>query len=380
MKQSQSRHNVFSKVDHDKAFIDTNYRGPKADSNKELPALQLDIRRKLASKQLSAKFQSKTAVTTVATGLGKDADAQLGAEDTSLFEDDNASMRSNLSYELENAKKSPELIKIEDFMDELGKAGHISDDEDESNNSEDEYGEFVEQDRSKFTSTLDVHKKFMMKAHKKNTLANVKAVANLKIMSHKKKMNLSGPDNSVFASTQNSSMKNTTSAVGASSTGSLLGLVTPTKSFMFLSKLSNGTPNKNNSDGFSSPASPASSSPQVTSHKVLDPNAPVPYMASPGGYAYSSKHNLLHEAPADASPDGKLALFGKAQKQKQLAHRAFSATTLSTLHSKYDTTHSVLSASKTAGGQVKSAASAPAMYGLGAEAPELYHVPVLNSG
>jgi len=381
MKQSQSRHNIFSKVDHDKAFIDTNYRGPKVDSTKELPALQLNIRSKLASKQLSAKFQSKTAVTTVATGLGKDADAQLGAEDTSLFEDDNASMRSNLSYELENAKKSPELIKIEDFMDELGKAGHVGehDDDDESYNSEDEYGEFVEQDRSKFTSTLDVHKKFMMKAHKKNTLANVKAVANLKIMSHKKKMNASAPDNSIFTSTQNS-MKNTNSAVGASSTGSLLGLVTPTKSFMFLSKLSNGTPSKNNTSGFSSPASPASQSPQVTSHKVLDANTPVPYMASPGGYAYSSKHNLLHEAPADASPDGKLALFGKAQKQKQLAHRAFSASTLSTLHAKYDTTHSVLSATKTAGGQVKSAASAPAMYGLGAEAPELYHVPILNSG
>jgi hypothetical protein len=268
---------------------------------------------------------------------------------------------------------------------------HEEEDDEDSFNSEDEFGEFADKDRRKYTSTLDVHKKFMLKTQKKNTLANVKAVANMKVMSHKKKMDTqqSLTYNTLPHSnmdTTAASMKNTNSAVAGASTGSMLGLAAATKSFMFLSKLSkDNTDKSNNNSGFNSPTSPASQSPQITSHKVLgdDSNSPIPYMASPGGYAYSSKHNLLHDTnSAVGSPDGRLPLFGKAVKPKQIAHRAFTATTLNTLHSKYDTKHSVLSATKDHGGMVKSSATAPAMYGPGANAenPELYHVPILKSG
>lgn len=396
MKQSHSKHNVTSKVDHDKAFIDTNYRGQKHEGPKESPVLQMDIRKKLAAKDLSSKFSGKTAVTTVATGLGKEAHCEFEADDTSLFEDDNASIVSNHSLGLDVVKKSPELLKIEDFMDELGKIGHISEgSDDDSFNSEDEFGEFAEKNRKNFTSTLDVHRKFMLKAHKKNALVNGKARANTKLMSHKKKLAdgmastaLGATHTSMKASGAGSAyMKSTTNAAAASSSGSLLGLINPTKSFMFLSKLSNGlNASQGNVYNPSDPNSPVSQSPQVMSHKVADstiPGAPStsPYRASPGGYAYSSKHNLLHDIPnMNGSPEGKLALFGKVPQQKQIAHRAFSATTLSTLHAKFDTTHSVLSATKDSAGLVKSSTSGPAMYGDGAENPELYHVPILNSG
>jgi len=400
MKQSHSKHNVTSKVDHDKAFIDTNYRGQKNEGPKESPVLQMDIRKRLATKELSQKFSGKTAVTTVATGLGKDTRTEFGADDTSLFEDDNASLVSNHSLGLEAVKKSPELLKIEDFMDELGKVGHISEgSDDDSFNSEDEYGEFADNDRNKFTSTLDAHRKFMLKAHKKNALVNRKATSNTKIMSHKKKLadgtataGLGATSTSMKASaagSANVSEKNTTGAAAASSSNSLLGLITPTKSFMFLSKLSNGlNPLHANNNSTPSGVSSPSQSPQAISHKALDsgiPGAPVSspsYKASPSGYAYSSKHNLLHDIPSmNGSPEGRLALFGKAPQQKQLAHRAFSATTLSTLHSKFDTTHSVLSATKgSAGQQVKASTTGPAMYGDDTGNFELYHVPILNSG
>ena len=390
MKQSHSKHNVTSKVDHDKAFIDTNYRGQKNEGPKESPVLQMDIRKRLATKELSQKFSGKTAVTTVATGLGKDTRTEFGADDTSLFEDDNASLVSNHSLGLEAVKKSPELLKIEDFMDELGKVGHISEgSDDDSFNSEDEFGEFAENDRNKFTSTLDAHRRFMLKAHKKNASVNHKATSNTKLMSHKKKLADGATSTSMKASltgSANLSAKNT-GAAAASSSNSLLGLITPTKSFMFLSKLSNGLNThhgNNNNSGVSSP----SHSPQAMSHKVPDsgiPGAPLSspsYKASPSGYAYSSKHNLLHDIPSmTGSPEGKLALFGKAPQQKQLAHRAFSATTLSTLHSKFDTTHSVLSATKgSAGQQVKASTTGPAMYGDDTGNFELYHVPILTSG
>jgi len=397
MKQSHSKHNVTSKVDHDKAFIDTNYRG-QYEGPKESPLLQMDIRKRLATKELSQKFSGKTAVTTVATGLGKDTRTEIGADDTSLFEDDNASLVSNHSLGLEAVKKSPELLKIEDFMDELGKVGHISEgSDDDSFNSEDEFGEFAENDRNKFTSTLDAHRRFMFKAHKKNALVNQKATNNTKLMSHKKKLadgattaGLGATSTSMKASltgSANLSAKNTASAAAASSSNSLLGLITPTKSFMFLSKLSNGLNSHHGNNNNTSSVSSPSHSPQATSHKVPDsgiPGAPLSspsYKASPSGYAYSSKHNLLHDIPSmTGSPEGKLALFGKAPQQKQLAHRAFSATTLSTLHSKFDTTHSVLSATKgSAGQQVKASTTGPAMYGDDTGNFELYHVPILNS-
>lgn len=413
MKQSHSRHNVFSKVDHDKSFIDKNYRESKNASSSELPVLQMDIRKRLASTHLSAKLSGKTAVTTVATGLGHDQNEaiffeQFGHKDGKLYDDENASVTSNHSIELENLKKSPELLRMENFLDELGKV-HVSDvedDDDGSYDSEDSYGEFVERDRKKYTSTLDVHRKFMLKAKKKNTLSDVKTVAAMKIMTHKKKQMkdaqnqnlLSGALSNATLSSKNidnnaaSVERNTTSAVTGASTGSMLGLASAAQSFLFLSKISAGANAAPRPSG-----SHAASSPQLTKPKSIEGNAippapagspgsPATYSASPGGYAYSSKHNLLHEvdstnSPA-GSPDGRLKLFGKAQRPKQIAHRTFSATTLSNLHSKFDTTHSVLSATKDHGAVVKVAHLAPAMGADSANPNEksLYHVPVLNAG
>lgn len=419
MKQSHSRHNVFSKVDHDKSFIDKNVKESKNKSSAELPALQIDIRKRLASTQLSTKLSGKTAVTTVASGLGNDENEaafleQFGNKDGKLaYDDENASVASNHSIELENIKKSPELLKMEAFLDELGKV-HVSDveDDEESYDSEDSYGEFVERDRKKYTSTLDVHRKFMLKAKKKNTIADVKTIAAMKIMTHKKKlMNdaqnqnlLSGALSSKLLPTQNIDSSetakggNNTSAVAGASTGSLLGLASAAKSFLFLSKISSGAAAARNG----SLSVSAGNSPQLTRQKSVanhaipaapadSPGSPsTSYTASPGGYAYSSKHTLLHDttqgaAAAEGSPDGgRLKLFGKAPKRKEIAHRTFSATTLSNLHSKFDTTHSVLSATRDHSAVVKVAHNAPA---LGAnhnhantEEKPLYHVPELKSG
>lgn len=411
MNQSHSRHNLFSKVDHDRSFIDKNYRGPK-NGTTELPALQMDIRKKLASTHLSAKLSGKTPVVTVATGLADDQNEtrfleQFGGKG---YDDDNASIVSNHSQELENIKKSPELLKMEHFMDELGKIGHVSDEE-SSEDSEDEYGEFVEKDRKHYKSTLDVHKKFMLKARKANSAADVKTVAAVKIMTHKKKLaqiaqnqDLSRPLTGNRDLSDTVSMKNTTSAVAApaASTGSMLGLASAAKSFMFLSKISNaGTPSKSAAGGnFDSPASSAVNSPQLNHHKTVSiasdtpsppagspsmGGSPPKYTASPGGFAYSSKHNLLHDpslvgsAPNANAP---LPLFGKANKPKQIAHRTFTATTLSTLHSKFDTTHSVLSATRDHAAVVKVAA--PIGRALSPSADQkgkpLYHVPELSAG
>jgi hypothetical protein len=411
MRPSNSRHNIVSKVDHDKAFRDTNYRGPKNDAPRELPALQMDIRKRLASTHLSAKLSGKTPVTTVATGLTEDENEAKYFEQYSggagvLYDDEDASVASNHSMELEMLKKSPEQIKMENFMDELGKVGHVSDEESEdSYDSEDSYGEFVEKDRKHYRSTLDVHRKFMLKAQKKNTLSDIKSVAAVKVMTHKKKLaqiaqnqDLMRP--STGASKDNSEMtpnKATASAVAGTSPGSLLGVGSAAQSFMFLSKLTNGRTGSNSS----SPAGSILNSPQITKHKTVTmaPDVAVPsppagspmvssppkqYTASPGGYAYSSKHNLLHDPSLIGSgPNSPLPLFGKAPKRKQIAHQTFSATTLSALNSKFDTTHSVLSAARDTAAVVKvtghvGAAMAPPPSKAGTK--PLYHVPELQAG
>ena len=416
MKQSNTRHNVFSKVDHDKAFIDVNYRDRKNESTKELPALRMDIRKKLASTHLSSKLSGKTPVITVATNLGEDENEikyfdQFGSKDM-VYDDDNASIASNVSRDLENQKKSPEQLKMNDFMDELGKVGigsDVGDDEEESFDSDDSYGEFIVRDRKKYTSTLDVHRKFMLKARKLNTISDIKTVASMKIMSHKKKAMKTAQDQDLLRPgtggnieiEQNSTpSKTTTNAIATSSSGgSLLGIASATKSFMFLSKISAGALKQPTTGtggaNADSPQTSATSSPALRKHKSVNiapvgsilssssspRDSPIPtpisspsvYTASPGGYAYSS-----------GGSNSPLPLFGKAKKQKQIAHRAFSATTLSTLHSKFDTTNSVLSATRDNGAVVKVAA--PIGEQLEVEdhmenkTKPLYHVPTLKSG
>jgi hypothetical protein len=405
MKQSHSRHNVFSKTDHDRNYIDKNYTPPTNGASKELPALHMDVRKKLASFHLSTKLSGKTAVVTVATGLGHDENEakfheQFGGQG---YEDDNASIASNHSVELENMKKSPELLQMENFMDELGKIGHVkSDGESEDSYDSDESFDDIK-DRKKYKTTLDVHKKFMEKARKNNLLADVKSVAAVKIMTHKKKLAKIAQDQTlVRASTAgNKDMsevtpsKNTASAVAPSAAGSMLGLASAAKSFMFLSKLSNaGAQGRPAAKSFDSNAG-SDYSPQAMQRKsaasesILPPPDGSPsitpsakYSASPSGVAYSSKHNLLHDpALVGRDPNSPLPLFGKAQKPKQIAHRTFSATTLSTLHAKFDTTHSVLSATKDHGAVVKSTAHVgPAMAGSPDQGKPLYHVPELNAG
>ena len=429
MKQSNTRHNVFSKVDHDKAFIDVNYRDRKNESTKELPALRMDIRKKLASTHLSSKLSGKTPVITVATNLGEDENEikyfdQFGSKDM-VYDDDNASIASNLSRDLENQKKSPEQLKMNDFMDELGKVGigsDVGEDEEESFDSDDSYGEFIVRDRKKYTSTLDVHRKFMLKARKLNTISDIKTVASMKIMSHKKKAMKTAQDQDLLRPgtggnieiEQNSTpSKTTTNAIATSSSGgSLLGIASATKSFMFLSKISAGALKQPTTGtggaNADSPQTSATSSPALRKHKSVSiapvgsilssssspRDSPIPtpisspsvYTASPGGYAYSSKHNLLQDSSniGSGGSNSPLPLFGKAKKPKQIAHRAFSATTLSTLHSKFDTTNSVLSATRDNGAVVKVAA--PIGEQLEVEGhmenktKPLYHVPTLKSG
>lgn len=411
MNNSHSRHNLFSKVDHDKVFVDKNYRGPKNDAPRELPALRMDIRKRLASTHLSAKLSDKTPVVTVATGMGADGKAggdQVG-DDSVVFDDDNASVMSNHSRGLDELKRSPEQIQMEDFMEELGKVGHHIMSEEESDgsyDSDDSLGELVERDRKKYRSTLDVHKKFMLKARKKNAQSDVKTVAAMKVMCHKKKLaqlakdqelirpNTSGNNKEASEMTPN---KSTSSAGG--STGAAFALPSVAQSFMFLSKLSNGGRHSK----VSSPSTSATNSPQLLRHKsvsmasdVLSPppsdsspsmiGSPPKYTASPGGYAYSSKHNLLHDPSLIGSgPNSPLPLFGKAQRKKPLGHNhALSATTLRTLNSKYDTTNSVFSAARDSAAMVKVTGHVGEALGGSPDSKSgvksLYHVPELKAG
>lgn len=159
--QSRGRHNIFSKVDHDKQFVKANYVAPQTSPSRK-QNVSIDIRKKLAVQHLSSKLQQRTPVQTVANcmegevideppddihlqrlqysrrsrappgadggegagaagGAAGDAAAADAAEEEEEDDDGDAlSVASNHSERLERLKKSPQKVeKIASFMDEL---------------------------------------------------------------------------------------------------------------------------------------------------------------------------------------------------------------------------------------------------------------------
>ncbi|KAJ1438165.1 hypothetical protein B484DRAFT_444798 [Ochromonadaceae sp. CCMP2298] len=360
-KASQSRHNLFSNVDHDRQYIDKNIKLQRQDSANELPALNLDIRKQLAANQLSFKIKSRTPVITAASHMGADDNADKFVSAFGLehaYNDDSASVVSNNSHALDLVKRDA-THQLEDFMDELGKVGHVSDESSDSDSDSDEgYGTFVEKDRNKYASALDVHRQFMAKATQKNTLREIQSVGAIRSIAKLKAI-----------------AKKAQGAALLPDTGS--ELVTPKKkgklaafvgsgSFLFLSKLS-----ADKKDKPSSPLRDAQDSPS-SSGSLTPPKRPANYSAGPGGSTYSVKN-----IGQDGSPsNGMLPLFGRKEKAKQIAHSAssFSLKTLNTLNNHFDTAGSALSATRGAGVS-RAAPSGPTVEGA---ADGVYHVPALK--
>mmetsp|Transcript_29965 Transcript_29965/g.50128 ORF Transcript_29965/g.50128 Transcript_29965/m.50128 type:complete len:1220 (-) Transcript_29965:174-3833(-) len=396
MQSSKSRHNVFSKVDHDKHFIDKNYKGSKKSdggTTSELPELNIDIRKRLAARQLSFRRDIKTPVITAAATMGADENAakfkEQFADKGVAYDDDNASVVTNNSLALDMIKKDVEVHKIEDFMDELGKVGQVSDDEEEeSSDSDDEYGEFVEKDRSAYTSPLDVHRHIMQKATKKNTLKEIKSVTSMKAIAKLKGKMKRAQSQDLLPSTTSEMTKALSDQPEPKASNSFADIaIAASSSFLFLSKLSKG-------DSAGSKTSSPTKSKQVTPSKAS--NRPANYSASPGGFSYSSKNSPgfdidtfsddggsdtgdLKTPDGSPSKNGKLPLFARKNKAQNVSHSAssFSVNTLSTINAKFDTAGSALSAGKGTHA-AKMASNAESLQAGPEGAESVYHVPTLS--
>lgn len=217
LQSSKSRHNIFARVDHDQNYIKA-HNSPKKDSinnnlsekgqssPSSLPGIDFHVRKKLATGDLAAKFQSKTTVLNVSSTLGVEGDISSPfinsrksiTNGSSIFDynddiDDHESIRSDSSdpsVRLENFKRnledSPQQIQGHDdvcgffevaFDDDIVEEGSFGPDI-----TSPDFVSISKQDHTQFQSPLDAHKKYMKAVRSRNNMNSLKTVSSRKLI------------------------------------------------------------------------------------------------------------------------------------------------------------------------------------------------------